>query len=250
VLQRNDPEALRYFLLTVHYRSPIGFDVENRCTACNGPRASRDPAEACAACGAIGEGRVVFPGVVEAERRVDYLYQALARLAAVEADSGTAPAKIPRDLVPFTRLAVEAPDKVVAALDDDLNTPVALAVLGELAKAANELADLAQRRKKDSELQRAAPFVAAQLHAALQTALERLGVLQAPAETYLQRTQHQRLAILGISSETIDARLAERTAARLAKDFTRADALRKELDARGIEIADSPEGSTWRIASL
>jgi cysteinyl-tRNA synthetase len=194
---------------------------------------------------------VVFPGVVEAERRVDYLYQALARLAGVEAPkSGTSPAKIPKELVPFTRLATEAPDHVFAALDDDLNTPVALAVLGELAKAANELADLVQRRKKDSELQRAAPFVAAQLHAALQGALAPLGLLQTPAAAYHQRTQQQRLAILGLSSETIDARLAERTAARLTKDFARADALRKELDARGIEIADSPEGSTWRVASL
>ncbi len=246
---RNDAEALRYFLLTVHYRGPIGFDVENRCTACNGLRLSRDPAEACSACGLVSAGRVLFPGVVEAERRVDYLYQALARLNGIQGPTGvTMAASVPRELLPFTKLAADARERVAAALDDDLNTPVALAVLGELAKAANELADLIQKRKKDADLQRAAPLVAAKLHAAIQAALKPLGLLQTPADVYRERTQKQRLAILGLTAEQVEARLVERTAARQAKDFARADALRKELDAKGIEVADSPEGSTWRVS--
>ena len=68
-----------------------------------------------------------------------------------------------------------------------------------------------------------------------------------PPDVYRERTQAQRLAILGLTPEQIDARLAERTAARQAKDFARADALRKELDAKGIEVADAPEGTTWRV---
>ncbi len=198
VLTRNDPEALRYFLLTVHYRGPIGFDVENRCAACNAVRPSRDAAVACPACGQLGEGRVVFPGVVEAERRVDYLYQALARLQAAQGPSGgTMAARIPKDLTPFTKLSADAVDRVIAALDDDLNTPVALAVLAELAKAANELADLVQKRKKDVDLQRAAPFVAAKLQASLISSLKPLGLLQTAAEEYRRRTQARRLAIVG-----------------------------------------------------
>ncbi len=51
VLDRNDGEALRYFLLGAHYRGPVNFDVEK-----------------------LADGRVVFPGVDEAERRVEYLY--------------------------------------------------------------------------------------------------------------------------------------------------------------------------------
>jgi len=251
VLARDDAEALRYFLLTVHYRGPINFDVENRCTACGALRASRDPAEACTTCGLVGAGRVVFPGVVEAERRVDYLYQALARLTATQGPTGvTMAASVPRELLPFTKLAADARDRVAAALDDDLNTPVALAILGELAKAANELADLVQKRKKDGELQRAAPLVAAKLHAAIHGALKPLGLLQTPPDVYRERTQKQRLAIVELTPEQIDASLTERTAARQAKDFARADALRKELDAKGIEVSDSPEGSTWRVAPL
>jgi cysteinyl-tRNA synthetase len=250
VLARNDAEALRYFLLGVHYRGPINFDVENRCTACHGLRETNKPQDPCPSCQAPGPGRVVFPGIVEAERRVDYLYQAIARLEAIAQGNvrETTPAKFPKDLLPFTKLAAYARARVDAALDDDLNTPVAIAVVNELAKAANELADLVQRRRKDMEVAKAAPFVAAQLVASLRACLLPLGLLQATPEAYRERTQNQRLAILGVTPAQIDARLAERAAARQAKDFARGDAIRKELDALGIEVANSPEGTTWRVA--
>ena len=229
VLARNDAEALRYFLLTVHYRGPIAFDTDK-----------------------LPDGRVIFPGIVEAERRVDYLYQAVARLAQVGVPNpgGTSPAKMPKDLVPFNKLASDARARVDAALDDDLNTPVALAVLAELAKGANELADLVQRRKKDTDLQRAAPFAAAQLMVALRLASEPLGLLPTTPDAYRERTQKQRLALLAMTQEGIDARLAERTAARQAKDFARADGIRKELEAVGVEVYDSPEGTTWRLLPI
>jgi len=229
VLSRNDPEALRYFLLTVHYRGPIAFDTEK-----------------------LPDGRVVFPGVVEAERRVDYLYQAEARLMGVGVPSpgGTAPAKMPKDLVAFARLATEARARVDAALDDDLNSPVALAVLAEVAKGANELADLLQKRKKDVEIQRIAPFIAAQMLVALRAAAEPLGVLPSTPEAYRVRTQQQRLSILGKTSEQIDAHVAERAAARRAKDFARGDEIRAELSSLGIEVADGLETSTWRVAPI
>jgi cysteinyl-tRNA synthetase len=196
----------------------------------------------------------VFPGVVEAEKRVDYLYQALTRLEAVGQAEGvadsltTVPARIPKELAPFGAIASDAPDKVTAALDEDLNTPVALAVLAELAKAANELADLGVKRRKDAELQRALPFVAARVFGAIGKAIGALGLLQTPAATYRERTQRQRLDLLGLTPLAVDAKLAERTAARQAKEFARGDALRGELEAQGIEVADTPEGSTWRVA--
>ena len=47
-------------------------------------------------------------------------------------------------------------------------------------------------------------------------------------------------------AEKVEALLAERLAARQAKDYARADAIRDEIDAMGIEVMDSPEGTTWR----
>jgi cysteinyl-tRNA synthetase len=228
VLARNDAEALRYFLLTVHYRGPIAFDTEK-----------------------LPDGRVIFPGVVEAERRVDHLYQAVARLATIlgPAPGGTSPARVPKDLKPFALLAAEARARVDAALDDDLNTPVALAVLAELAKAANELADTVHKRRKDMEIWRAAPYVAVQIHAAIDAAAEPLGLMQAEPAVYLERTQKQRLALIGMTAADVAARLAERDAARQSKDFDRADAIRKGLEQLGIEVADGPQGTTWRVGA-
>ena len=63
-------------------------------------------------------------------------------------------------------------------------------------------------------------------------------------------TQQKRLGILGKKAEDIEAALRERDLARKAKDFARSDAIRKELAGDGIEVADSPAGSTWRIGPI
>ena len=247
VFERNDPEALRYFLLAVHYRCPIQFETEK-----------------------LESGRVVFPGILEAERRVDYLYTTLERLDGLVAggpeglppgatpggrpETGAPspppplPAKLPKDFAAFAALAAGARARVDAALDDDLNAPAALSILAEVAKAANELADVAQRRRKDAEVAQTAPLLARRLADALRSSLSPLGLLQTPVAPYQARTQARRLAILGKTPEAIETKLAERTAARQAKDFARADALRKELEVDGIEVADSPTGTTWRVA--
>ena len=62
VLERNDQEALRYFLLGTHYRGPIAFDLSK-----------------------LENERVVFSGVDEAERRLDYLYTTLDSLLRISA---------------------------------------------------------------------------------------------------------------------------------------------------------------------
>ncbi|WP_437636397.1 cysteine--tRNA ligase [Sorangium sp. So ce854] len=226
VYARNDPEALRYFLLTVHYRGPIEFDTERR-----------------------DDGRVVFPGVVEAERRVDYLYATLDRLAALAGPPGEdLPERLPKGFAALLALADGAPARVAVALDDDLNTPVALSVIAEVAKAANELADIAQRRRKDQDVARAAPPLARRLHAALRASLDALGLLQTPPPAYQARTQERRLGLLGKTRQAIEAKLAERAEARAARDFARGDALRRELESDGIEVADSPTGTTFRVS--
>ena len=92
-IERNDGEALRYFLLGVHYRSPVNFDVDK-----------------------LADGRVVFPGLDEAERRVDYLYATRRALAAAAA--GADPAV--NAASPHAALVREAPERVYAALDNDL----------------------------------------------------------------------------------------------------------------------------------
>jgi cysteinyl-tRNA synthetase len=229
VLSRNDAEGVRYFLLTVHYKGPINFTVEEHAS-----------------------GRAIFPGILEAERRVDYLYSTLERLSALAASVAEHPAgNPPKNVSPSAvELAESARRKVDEALDEDLNTTVALSVIGEVAKTGNELCDLVARKKKDFELQKWAPVIAARLEAALRSSVVPLGLLQTPPDEYRRRTQARRLALLGRTADDIEKALRERDDARKSKDFARSDAIRKDLADAGIEVADSPTGSTWRIGAI
>jgi cysteinyl-tRNA synthetase len=73
-------------------------------------------------------------------------------------------------------------------------------------------------------------------------------MLRLPSEFLLAR--RDRLCIRrNIDRGAVDARIADRTAARAAKDFGRADDIRAELKATGVELMDTPTGTTWRVTS-
>lgn len=114
-----------------------------------------------------------------------------------------------------------------AAMDDDFNTPEALAVLFDLANEAN--------RSKDGA-------VAAQLKALAGV----LGLLQRDPQAFLQGATPD--AADGLSPAEIEARIQARVDAKKAKNFAEADRLRAELLAAGIVLEDSAQGTTWRRA--
>jgi cysteinyl-tRNA synthetase len=224
VLERNDAEALRSFLLAAHYRGPIQFDTQT-----------------------LPDGRVVFPGVDEAERRMDHAFSALARAMALLQPGVAAPAKLPPELVAYRNHASDAVKAGEAALDDDLNTPVALAHFHDLTRMAHELADLAAKRKKDAAFVAATRIPAEELVTGMRRLADQLGMLQTDPAVYAARTRERRLALRKLTADAIDAKIAERAAARAAKDFARGDAIRLELTALGVAIHDSPAGTEWSI---
>ena len=115
---------------------------------------------------------------------------------------------------------------VFTALLDDLNTPKAIAALHSTCKALN---------KADGGL--------AATHKGELLAMGRImGLLGNDPEQWFTESASN----TGLSSEEIEQRLAARVEARLRKDFAAADAVRDELQAAGIELEDSPEGTTWR----
>jgi cysteinyl-tRNA synthetase len=175
LLELHPPEALRYALLSAHYRQPLEWS----------------------------------DGLIEQSvRTLDRLYGTLRDLADV--DVAAQP---------------PIPEAVEAALCDDLNTPQALSALAEIAGEARRAAEPAERARRKAELIGAG---------------RALGLLQqAPADWF------GRGAGSGDDAR-IQALVDERNAAKKARDFARADAIRDGLAGEGILLEDTAQGVRWR----
>ena len=125
-------------------------------------------------------------------------------------------------------VAPEFDERFTAAMDDDFNTPGALSVLFDLARELN-------RARKE------APEQAPALALELKRLGGILGLLQQDAATFLKAGASG----LPLSEAEIQAKIDARAAAKQAKDFAAADAIRNELAVLGIILKDSREGTTW-----
>jgi cysteinyl-tRNA synthetase len=113
----------------------------------------------------------------------------------------------------------------------------------------NEIVMQIQKQKKDPAAQSVSKALAAATVEALGACCAPLGLMQPEASEFFARTRAKRLRIRGLDQAVVEAKVKARLDARTAKDFAKADALRAELTAMGIELQDVPGGggTTWRV---
>jgi cysteinyl-tRNA synthetase len=211
VAETHDLEALRLLLISVHYRSPVNFTI------------ARDAA-----------GAAVYPDLDEAEARLDYFYRTLERLDAFLAPLGNITDKLPPS---------DLATNVGAAMEDDFNTAAAIGHLYDAFVLANKLLDDAKAMPKPQRQQTLAAIARD-----ARTIGETLGIMRRPPSEFLLARRGRLCVRRGIEPAAVEAKIAERTASRVAKDFKRADELRAELKTTGVELMDGPTGTAWRVA--
>jgi cysteinyl-tRNA synthetase len=206
-------EALRFFCVSHHYRSPVDFDVQ------------------------VVDGVARFFSLEAADRSLSGFYTTLQRIDQFLAQGGDGGdgAVLPEaeKLVPDAR----------AALAEDFNAPEVVAAMHGATRLANKLLD--EAKGVDKQVRRR---TLARLGKDLRAVGGAIGVLTQEPSAYLTARRERLVKAKKIDVAAVQGKLDERKAARSAKDFTRADAIRGELAAMGVEVLDTPAGTDWRIA--
>jgi cysteinyl-tRNA synthetase len=198
VLKRVRGIELRFYMIAAHYRSHVEFSFE-----------------------ALDEAAAGF-------RRIENFLDRAAAIGIGHDERPTSPARVgaPAD--------VPLPDAFVAAMDDDLGTPAAVAVLYDTVREGNKLL---------------ADGPSPALITAVRQVVDMLGVLGLdptdPGWPSATSSSDSRMA--AAVDALVQGLLAERADARVAKDWARADAIRDQIKAAGIEVEDTPAGPVWTL---
>ena len=150
-----------------------------------------------------------FDGLKQSKQILDKFYNALLRVKDVET-------------------AEVAPDeRVVNALADDINTPLAISYLHDIANNLNKAETVEDKQHYKSLLLASADV---------------MGLLYQNAEDWFKGSASED----GISEDEINQLIAERLAAKKSKDWAKADAIRNQLKDAGIVLEDTPQGTSWK----
>jgi cysteinyl-tRNA synthetase len=212
LLRENHPEALRLFLLSSQYRSPVDFSSQH---------------------------------MAEANANLDRFYSALlgieeflsvqGRVSSPSVAGLKGAAKEVSEKVSTTRESFEE------AMRDDFNTALALGYLHDLTRVLNRvLADKAFRKDP------AAAALLSQGRDCLLTAGEVLGLFRVKPAEYFAEKRQRFLGAKGMKEEQVRDLIARRESARKEKNWTLADEIRREAATLGIALEDGPKGTTWR----
>ncbi len=212
ILDQVPADALRLLYVEAHYRSPLPY---------SGAR------------------------LAEALAGMDRIYTAKAQLEAIAARPVSASAEqLARDLGPDAQALFDAAsgfaDRFAAAMNEDFNTARVVGLLYELVRASNRYVTHKRWLKRSAALAQLA-LEAFELSSRI------LGIGGLESADWFAQVRQRRLAVIGKTEGEIEARIADRTAARAARDWATADQVRVELAALGVELMDGASGTTWRM---
>jgi len=203
ILDRYDPEVVRCFLLTTHYRSPIEFSDKQ---------------------------------LNEVEASLDRYYSTVLRINDFMKSTGTAEKSTRSE--ELEEVINSFKERFLTAMDDDFNTALALGHIFELIRELNRFLDARPSGQKARELLSKAKKLLSEAGSVLNI------FNRTPDEWYRSL---MRVKKIGISEEELLKRIAERQEARKAKDWEKADRIRKEVEEMGIILEDKRDGTTWRV---
>ena len=204
-----EPEAVRYWALSLHYRDEGQAD----------DWLHADPRARC-------------------EQAVAHLAGTLQRLRTLPAGR-----IVPVQTAPPSVLAA-FPVSLRAALEDDLDTPRALAATDAFLSAVNALCDAALSKKGRVN---ASAVAAAEAGFAAIDAL--LGLRIARPEAWLRRVRDRQARQRNIDAAAVEAKIAQRASLRAAGDYAAADRVQSELLALGVRLHDGPWGTSWSMTT-
>ncbi len=207
------PEALRLFILSTHYRSPVEFSLD----------LLRD-AEV-----SLERGYVTLRQLEELldVARLEGLNEPLA-----EGD--------------FRSELEGIKEGFYSALDDDLNTARALASFFDLLRFSNRLIESSVSKKKRKKIPDLVERIVA-IKKLLYNFSFVLAVFGRRPGDFLDELYERRLVRRGVERSWIEERIAERSRLRSEKNFAEADRIREELKEKGIVLEDTPSGTRWRV---
>jgi cysteinyl-tRNA synthetase len=214
LLQDYHPEALRLFLLSNHYRSPVDFSLQH---------------------------------MAEAGANLDRFYSALLGIEGLLSGKGGVPYLNPAGLKGTVKEVYQkissTRDNFLEAMMDDFNTALALGYLHDLTRLLNRvLVDKGFRQDK------ASADLLGMGKDCLLVCGKILGLFQEAPGEYFGQQRQRFLKTKGLQEDEVQELIAQREGARRAKDWARADRIRQEATSLGIILEDSPKGTTWRPA--
>jgi cysteinyl-tRNA synthetase len=204
ILGNFDAEAVRFFLLSTHYRSPIEFSDEQ---------------------------------LREAEASIDRYYASASRIADFLGQDQTKE-KAGADEKVFEELLGKFLDRVKEAMDDDFNTALAIGHIFELIRTLNKYMDGKPSGSKAVALVKRSEEL-------LKEAGSILNIFSRMPEEWNKALM--RFKCPNMTEEFIMSKIQERQQAREHKDWAAADAIRKELDEKGVALEDKKGRTAWKV---